>query len=86
MQQRRTDVSGILQYLHNGRTNVQSESEKELVTNPPSIKCRKLIVELLDASNPATSLTAYESESEVELSVSNEAPPEIVSDSSDSPS
>ena len=27
MQQRRTNMSGILQYLHNGRTNVESESE-----------------------------------------------------------
>ena len=89
MQQRRTDASGILQYLHNGRTNIQSESEIELVTVPTSIKCRKLIVELLerlDATNPATSLTANESESEVELSVSNEALLEIVSDSSDSSS
>ena len=89
MQQRRTDASGILQYLHNGRTNIQSESEIELVTVLTSIKCRKLIVELLerlDATNPATSLTANESESEVELSVSNEALLEIVSDSSDSSS
>ena len=44
MQQMRTDVSGILQYLHNGRTNVQPESEIDLVTVPSSIKCRKLIV------------------------------------------
>ena len=54
-----------------------------------SIKCRKLIVELLErlnASNPATSLTAYESKSEVELSVSNEATLEVASDSSKSPS
>ena len=83
------DVSGILQYLPNGRTNVQSESEIELATVPSSIKCCNLIVELLerlDASNPATSLTAYESASEVELSVSNEALLEIVSDSFNSPS
>ena len=32
MQQRFTDVPGILQYLQNGRTNVHSESEIKLIT------------------------------------------------------
>ena len=47
------------------------------------------MVELLErkgASNPATSLTAYESESEIELFVSNETPLKNVSDSSYFPS
>ena len=39
LQQRRTNMSGILQYLHNDRTNFKSESEVELVTVPSSIKC-----------------------------------------------
>lgn len=85
MQQRRTDISGVLQYLHNGRTKVQSESETEFVTVHSSIKCRKLIVELLerlDASSPATSpLIAHDSE--VTPTYSNKAPPEIVPDSSE---
>ena len=83
-------MSGILQYMHNARTNVESESESEFVTVPSHVKCYKL-VELLDtsnpsastssldasisspeASNPAASLTVYESK--VKLSASNKAP------------
>ena len=55
MQQRRTDISRLLQYLHNGRTHVVPESEIELATVPSSMKCRQLLVNLLerlDASNP----------------------------------
>ena len=87
MQQRRTNTSGILQYLDIDRTNVESESEVELVTVPSSIRRRRLLVELLnrlDASNQATSLTAYEPE--VEISVSNKALLEILSNSLESPS
>ena len=42
IQQRRTNISGILQYLHNGRTNVESESKVELVAVLSSIRCRKI--------------------------------------------
>ena len=59
MKERRTDLSGLLQYLHNGISNV---SGIDFVTVPSSIKCRKLIVELLerlDASNPTALLTAH---------------------------
>ena len=78
MQQTRTNMSGILQYLHKGRTNDESKSEAELITIPSSIRYLKLTVELfnrIDASIPVTSITY---ESKVELSVSNEAPFKIV--------
>ena len=81
MQQRRANMRGIQQCLHNGRTNFESESEV-----PSSIKWRKLIIELfnrLGASNPATSRTAYEPK--LKLFVSNEASLEILSDSAESP-
>ena len=58
----------------------------ELVTVLFSIKCTKLVVNLLnklDTSDQAVSLIAYESK--VELSASNEAPLQIVSDSPNSP-
>ena len=44
----------ILQYLHNGRPNVELESELDLAAVPSSMKWRKLIAELrnrLDALN-----------------------------------
>ena len=47
MQQRRAYMSRILQYLHNVRTNVKSESGVELVA-PSSIKCRILLTEFLN--------------------------------------
>ena len=81
MQQRRVNMRGIQQCLHNGRTNVESESEVENVKVPSSIKWRKLIVELfnrLGASNPAY-------EPKLKLFVSKEASLEILSDSAESP-
>ena len=41
-------MSGIIQYLHYGRTN--DESGVKLVTILSSIKCNKLIVELINTS------------------------------------
>lgn len=76
MEERRTDLSGLLQYLHNGISNV---SGIDFVTVPSSIKCRKLIVDLLerlDASNPTALLTAHATGS----SISNEVNLEIDSE------
>ena len=81
MQQRRTDISGLLQYLYNSWTNIVPESEIDLVTVPSSMKCRQLLVNLLerlDASNSPTSLLAYESKVEI-VSDSSDSPPEAIS-------
>ena len=50
IQQRSTDISGM--------TNVQSEPETEFVTVPSSIKCCKLIVELLERLNASSYITS----------------------------
>ena len=53
--------------MHNGRNNTEYKFKIEIVTVPPSIKCRKLIVELVEnvTSNLSTTLTAYKSEVEI---------------------
>ncbi|GFV62739.1 hypothetical protein TNCV_3101121 [Trichonephila clavipes] len=74
MGERRSDLSGLLQYLHNGRSNI---SEVNYVTVLVSIKCRKLIMNLPDASNTTAVLTADATGS----SIPNEATLEIDSHS-----
>ncbi|GFW97149.1 hypothetical protein TNCV_631541 [Trichonephila clavipes] len=68
MGKRRTDLSGSLQCLNNGKNNV---SEIEFVSVLSSIKCLKLIVDQIDrrdASNPIVFLAAHATGS----SISNE--------------
>ena len=75
----RTDMSGLLQYLCNGRSSVQVE--EEIITVPFSFKCRKLLVELLErlnASNPALVRASVESDT-LDLIKEPEMIPESVS-------
>jgi hypothetical protein len=77
MEERRTDLSGLLQYLHTGISNV---SGIDFITVPSLTKCRKLIVDLLerlDASNHTALLTADATGS----SILNKVTLEIDSDS-----
>ncbi|GFS79835.1 hypothetical protein TNCV_750211 [Trichonephila clavipes] len=63
--ERHTDLNGLLQYLHNGMSNVLGI---DFVTVPSAIKYRKLIgdlLERLDASNPTALLTAYATRSSI---------------------
>ena len=56
MEERRTDFSGLLQYLHNLKSSVLGI---DFITVPSSIKCCRLIVTLLvrlGASNPTALL------------------------------
>ena len=58
MEERRTDLSGLLQYLHNGKSSV---SGIDFITVSSSTKCCKLIVYLsvrLGASNPTALLAS----------------------------
>lgn len=63
MKERRTDLSGLLQYLHNGRSNI---SEMDFIAVPSSAKCNSLITNLLqrlDASNHTATLAANSDQS-----------------------
>ena len=62
MEERRIDFSGLLQYLHNGKSSV---SGINFITVPSSIKLGKLIVNLLvrqGASKPTALLASNGSE------------------------
>jgi len=77
MEERRTDLNGLLQYLHNG---VSNDSGIDFITVPSSIKCLKLVEDLLerlDASDRTALLTAHSTGS----SITNEVTLEIDSDS-----
>ncbi|GFX78069.1 hypothetical protein TNCV_972231 [Trichonephila clavipes] len=77
MEQQRTDLRGLLQYLHNG---ISKDSGIDFVTAPSSNKCCKLIVDLLgrlDASNATALLTGHATG----FSISNEVTLEIDSHS-----
>ena len=72
-------MSGLLQYLRNGRSSVQIE--KEIITAPSSFKCRKNLVELLErlnASNPALIRVSVESDT-LDLTQEPEMVPKSVS-------
>lgn len=49
MKERRTDLSGLLYYLHNGMNKIPQTDE--FITVPSSTKCRKLIVDILERLN-----------------------------------
>ena len=61
--ERQTDMSGLLQYLRNGQSSIQAE--EEIIKEPSSFKCQKLLVEFLErlnASNPALARASVESD------------------------
>ena len=77
--ERRTDMSGLLQYLCNGRSSVQVE--EEIITVLPLFKCRKILVglhERLNAANPALVRASVESDT-LDLNNKPEMVPESVS-------